>query len=61
MLSNKEIEERRIVLRGPSRDAVEMPPLQIVRLLISLILNLYLALYTRARALYSKDCLFSIR
>ena len=36
MLSNKNIKRERIVLKGPSRDAIEMPPLQIVRLLVSL-------------------------
>ena len=36
ILSDKKIDKEKIVLRGPSGDAVKMPPLQIVRLLISL-------------------------
>jgi len=36
MLSDKNIKGGRIVLRGPSRDAIEMPLLQIVRLPVSL-------------------------
>jgi len=37
ILNNKNIKGGRIVLRGLSGDTIEMPPLQIVRLLVSLI------------------------